>query len=218
MRPLPNAGPLAGQIAGLIAGAATPLALLIVASASAEVVYDEAIDGELSDLGFAPTSIQFGEGSNDVIFVTDQDGDDRDFFTFTIEAGYELSGLVVNDFDTDNEFNLAFISINGGSTLPFDPDAPDTEQLLGYTLFDERDIGSDIFLEMGEAFATIGFDGPLGPGDYTIWAQETSPAVDTWNLGFIVNQVPTPGVLTLLGAAGLAGRRRRDPDQHRPLS
>ena len=198
-------------------GLATTLASAIVSSSSADVVYNEAIDGELSDLGFAPTYIQFGEGSNDVIFVTDQDGDDRDFFTFTIEAGYELSGLVVNDFDTDNEFNLAFISINGGSTLPFDPDAPDTEQLLGYTLFDERDTGSDIFLEMGEAFATIGFDGPLGPGDYTIWAQETSPAVDAWNLGFIVNQVPTPGVPTLLGAAGLAGLRRRDRDRDRDL-
>ncbi|MCP4836893.1 MAG: hypothetical protein GY895_19245 [Phycisphaera sp.] len=189
---------------------AAVLASMIASGATAEVVYDEAIDGELSDFGFAPTYIQFGAGSNDVLFVTDQDGDDRDFFTFTIEAGFQLSGLVLNAFDTDNEFNLAFMSINPGNVLPFDPDSPVTEELLGYTLFDEGDVGSDLFLEMGQAFSTIGFDGPLGPGDYTIWAQETSPAVDTWNLGFIVTPVPAPGALAVLGLAGLAGRRRRD--------
>lgn len=189
---------------------AAVLASMIASGAAAEVVYDEAIDGELSDFGFAPTYIQFGAGSNDVLFVTDQDGDDRDFFTFTIEAGFQLSGLVLNAFDTDNEFNLAFMSINPGNVLPFDPDSPVTEELLGYTLFDEGDVGSDLFLEMGQAFSTIGFDGPLGPGDYTIWAQETSPSVDTWNLGFIVTPVPAPGALAVLGLAGLAGRRRRD--------
>ena len=189
---------------------AAVLASMIASGAAAEVVYDEAIDGELSGFGFAPTYIQFGAGSNDVLFVTDQDGDDRDFFTFTIEAGFQLSGLVLNAFDTDNEFNLAFMSINPGNVLPFDPDSPVTEELLGYTLFDEGDVGSDLFLEMGQAFSTIGFDGPLGPGDYTIWAQETSPAVDTWNLGFIVTPVPAPGALAVLGLAGLAGRRRRD--------
>lgn len=189
---------------------AAVLASMIASGAAAEVVYDEAIDGELSDFGFAPTYIQFGAGSNDVLFVTDQDGDDRDFFTFTIEAGFQLSGLVLNAFDTDNEFNLAFMAINPGNVLPFDPDSPVTEELLGYTLFDEGDVGSDLFLEMGQAFSTIGFDGPLGPGDYTIWAQETSPAVDTWNLGFIVTPVPAPGALAVLGLAGLAGRRRRD--------
>ena len=189
---------------------AAVLASMIASGAAAEVVYDEAIDGELSNFGFAPTYIQFGAGSNDVLFVTDQDGDDRDFFTFTIEAGFQLSGLVLNAFDTDNEFNLAFMSINPGNVLPFDPDSPVTEELLGYTLFDEGDVGSDLFLEMGQAFSTIGFDGPLGPGDYTIWAQETSPAVDTWNLGFIVTPVPAPGALAVLGLAGLAGRRRRD--------
>ena len=63
---------------------------------------------------------------------------------------------------------------------------------------------------MGEAFGTIGFTGPLGAGDYTIWAQETNPAVDSWNLGFVVTQVPAPGVLACFGLAGLAGRRRRD--------
>ena len=189
---------------------AAVLASMIASGAAAEVVYDEAIDGELSGFGFAPTYIQFGAGSNDVLFVTDQDGDDRDVFTFTIEAGFQLSGLVLNAFDTDNEFNLAFMSINPGNVLPFDPDSPVTEELLGYTLFDEGDVGSDLFLEMGQAFSTIGFDGPLGPGDYTIWAQETSPAVDTWNLGFIVTPVPAPGALAVLGLAGLAGRRRRD--------
>ena len=189
---------------------ATVVAAMVASGATADVVYDEAVDGELSDLGFAPTYIQFGEGSNDVLFITDQEGDDRDFFTFTIEEGYQLSALVLNNFDTDNEFNLAFMSINPGNVLPFDPVSPVTEDLLGYILFDEGDVGSNLMPEMGEAFSTIGFVGPLGAGDYTIWAQETSPSVDVWNLGFVVTQVPAPGAIAVLGLAGLAGRRRRD--------
>ena len=185
------------------------MALVVVGVATADIVYDEAVDGELSDLGSDPTFIEFGAGVNNVLFVTDP-GSDRDIFSFTIAEGYELAGLVVDEFDTNNDANLAFISITPGSSLPYDPDDPDTEQMLGYALFDENYVGSDIFLEMGTAFGTIGYDGPLGPGSYTIWAQENGPSVDTWNLGFVVNQVPAPGAIAVFGLAGLAARRRRD--------
>ena len=184
-------------------------ALVVTGIAAADVVYDEAVDGDLSDLGSAPTFIDFSEGVNNVLFVTDP-GSDRDIFTFTIAEGYELAGLVVEEFDTNNDVNLAFIAITPGAFLPYDPDEPDTEQMLGYALFDENYVGSDIFLEMGTAFGTIGYDGPLGPGDYTIWAQENGPSVDIWNLGFVVNQVPAPGAIAVLGLAGLATGRRRD--------
>ena len=84
-----------------------PLAVAVLAMApiaglaAADVVYDEAIDGELSADPNAPTFINVGEGNNTVIAVTDQDGDDRDIFTFNVAEGYELVGVLLDIFDTN---------------------------------------------------------------------------------------------------------------------
>ena len=118
--------------------------------------------------------------------------------------------MVLEAFDTNNDSNLAFMSIPAGSVLPFDSEDPDTGQLPGYALFDENYVGTDILLEMGAAFGTIGYGDPLGAGDYTIWAQEQAPTPDSRNLGFIVTQIPTPGTIAIFVLAGLAARRRRD--------
>ena len=122
----------------------TVSALVVVGVATADIVHDEAVDGEPSDQGSNPTFIDFSEGVNDILFVTDSASD------------------------------------------------------------------RNIFLEMGTAFGTIGYDGPRGPGSDTIWAKENGPSVDTWNLGFVVNQVTAPGAIAVFGLAGLAARRRRD--------
>ena len=197
------------RCAAVVRSCAAATLAVSFSAASADVVWDEAIDGDLSDDYLAPTFIDVSEGSINVIFTTDQDGDDDDIFTFTIAEGYELVGFVLDDFVTDDPFNLAFISIMPGNQMPFDPATPATEELLGYTLFNMSAVGNDLFLEMGAAFGTIGYDGPLGAGDYTVWAQETSPSVDDWNINIVVAQVPAPGVLAVLGVAGLAARRRR---------
>ena len=183
----------------------------MVGVASADVVYDEATDGELSGDPNAPTVIGVGEGNNTVVFVTDQDGDDRDIFTFTVAEGYQLSGVILDLFDTntDDPGNLGFIGFSAGNILPFDPLAPDPTQLLGYALVGIGDSGSDIFDLMAQGGGSQGYDGPLGAGDYTFWAQETSPSADDWSVTLVITQVPTPGVLAMAAVAGLAGRRRR---------
>ena len=66
---------------------------------------------------------------------------------------------------------------------------------------------------MGQGGGSIGFTGPLGPGSYSFWAQETGPSTDNWDLNFIVIEqagvVPGVGGLAGLMGAGLARRRRR---------
>ena len=183
----------------------------MVGVASADVVYDEATDGELSGDPDAPTVISVGEGNNTVVFVTDQDGDDRDIFTFTVAEGYQLSGVILDVYDTNSNdpANLGFIGFSAGDVLGLDPAAPDPTQLLGYALVSEADSGTDIFDLMALGGGSQGYDGPLGAGPYTFWAQETSPTTDDWSVTLVITQVPTPGVLAMAAVAGLAGRRRR---------
>ena len=181
---------------------------VVAGTASADLMWDEAIDGDLSGDYLAPTQL-FTKGVNNHVIFETSTGDDREFFTFTIAEGFQLSALIFDDFETDPESNLGFISVNEGSVLPFDPDAPNVTQLLGYYLPGADDVGNDILQLMGQGGGSQGFSGPLAAGTYTFWAQETAPSVDMWDLNFVVTEVPAPGALALLGLAGFAGKRRR---------
>ena len=179
--------------------------------ASADLMWDEAIDGDLSGDYQNPTQLYTKGVNNHVIFTTvganpDQD---REYFTFEVAEGYELVSIILDGFETDPETNLGFIGIAEGSTFPTPPDAPDVTSLLGYYLPGVNDIGEDILQAMGSGGGSQGFSGPLGAGSYSFWVQETGPSTDNWDLNFIVTEVPSPGALALLGLAGLAGRRRR---------
>ena len=183
--------------------------------ASADLMWDEAIDGDLSGDYLAPTQLYTKGVNNHVIFTTvgaEANGgeQDREYFTLTIDEGFELAAIILDGFETDPETNLGFIGVAAGNVFPTPPDAPDVTSLLGYYLPGVNDIGNDILQAMGSGGGSQGFSGPLGAGTYTFWAQETGPSTDNWDLNFIVTEIPAPGALALLGVAGLASRRRRD--------
>ena len=184
---------------------------VFLSSAAADLMWDEAIDGDLSEDYLNPTQLEIKGVNNHVVFTTiDLTGDpDREYFTFTIAEGYELSAVILDMFDTTPEFNLGFIGIASGSQFSTPPSAPDPGAMLGYALVGTTDVGTDILPFMAEGPGSQGFDGPLGAGTYSIWAQETSIAVDDWDLNFIVTEVPAPGVLALMGLGGVTLRRRR---------
>lgn len=174
-------------------------------------MWDEAIDGDLSEDYLNPTQLEVKGVNNHVVFTSiDLPGDpDREYFTFTIDAGYELSAVILDVFNTNPEFNLGFIAIASGSQFPTPPSAPDPAEMLGYALIGTPDVGNDILQLMGEGSGAQGFTGPLGAGSYSIWAQETSISLDEWDVNFIVTEVPAPGVLALFGLATVALRGRR---------
>ena len=81
----------------------------------------------------------------------------------------------------------------------------DSEPTASIHLDEARTIPRHGFLLGG-----TGFDGPLGPGNYTFWIQEGSDQIG-YTIDFVVTPVPEPGSIGLLGAAAAAFflRRRR---------
>ena len=184
---------------------------VVGSTAFADLMWDEAIDGDLSGDYLNPTQLFTKGVNNHVIFTTvganpDQD---REYFTFTIAEGYQLSALILDVFETDPETNLGFIGVAEGSVFPTPPTNADPTALLGYALVGLADVGNDILQAIGQGAGSQNFSGPLGPGTYTWWAQETGPSTDNWDLNFVVTEIPAPGALALLGLGGLAARRRR---------
>ena len=180
----------------------------VATSLSADLIWDEAIDGDISNNYLSPDQMFVTAGDNTVKFVT-VGAEDKEYFTFNIAAGYELSAIIVNDFQTSPKGNLAFFGVAAGTAFPTSPDTPNPSELLGYTLFGTKSIGSDILEDMGQGGGSIGFEGPLAAGDYTFWAQETFSTDDVWDLNFVISEVPSPGALALFGICGLGASRRR---------
>lgn len=161
--------------------------LLFIGSISYSQVWDESVDGDLSDDGLNPSGIfNFAEGDN--IIIASQQGNPRDvdFFAFTVPDGFELIELVVDDYESTD--NVAFIGIDSGATTDVDFTNPSAGDLLGGTSYGTASIGNNILAVMGNLGGAEGFIPPLQEGTYTIWLNQTG-APSTSTLNFIVSQV-----------------------------
>ena len=185
--------------------------MLFGGTAAGDIVWDEAQDGDFSENYLEPSQVLLSTGSNRILFTSnDLPGDpDREYFTFTIEAGYQLSNFILDEYITTPEENLGFIGIASGSQFPSPPSSLSPAPLLGYSLMGLADVGTDLLPAMGQAPGALGFVGPLGAGSYTVWAQETSLSIDQWGLDLVVTAVPAPGALAVIGLGGIVFRRRR---------
>ncbi|MCB1276718.1 PEP-CTERM sorting domain-containing protein [Prosthecobacter sp.] len=178
--------------------------------------WNELNDGDLSGDGNAPTFILFTEGDNLIEGTMGALGGvgpvDADVWTFTIAAGYYLTGINLVSYSAPTSGNQSFMAIDDASTI----NMSDPSQHLSNGLWTEELDGFGntytnllAILDAGPEFGGTGFDGPLGPGTYTFWIQEGSEQIQ-YCIDFVVTPVPEPGSVLLLGLAGmLAWRRRR---------
>ena len=202
--------------------AALTLALVVSGPAIAATVWNESVDGDLSNNPLAPTVLTFAPGANDVIGEAGgpprpgaKAPFDQDFFTFIVPTGYELRSLnaVTVDLFTPGD-KFAFIAIQSGPQITHDVSPPSfggsAAGLLGWLHVAPGDQGTNILSAMGAAGdGATGFVGPLGAGQYSVWVQDDKPFKYDYSFQIGVPE-PATWAIMAIGFAGLcyAGRRR----------
>jgi len=171
---------------------------VISQAVSASVVWDESIDGALSNDPSAPTQLNFSVGDNFVSGTTGPGSstppsNGYDVFSFTILAGQELLSINHTAWTPDVSTNTTGTALWDGAT----GDGTGTN-LVGGLSMSSITLGNDILLGIN--------GGPLGPGTYTFETREFGGQTE-WTLNFVV--VPAPGAASLVGVAAFCGARRR---------
>ncbi len=182
------------------------LALVAVAglagSAAAQtVVWDEGVDGNLSNDPTAPTNLgALGAGANIVRGSTLGPGtppsDGFDVFRIDIAAGFSITDIILSAY-----------SPAAGGTSGFNFSTGAAASIPGASIIFGPGWGGS---NVGQDLLDVSIGGPissLGPGTYFMEIREFGGPQADWELTF--NVVPAPGAMALLGLGGLAATRRR---------
>ncbi len=177
------------------------------AAASADVIWDEAVDGDLSSDNLAPTLLAFAPGSNQVFGDTSPDPDlDPDYFTMVIPAGYELSSIIFEEYISGDDQAFFAVEVGGQITDPGSPVALLSATLIGALPGTMQ--GDELLDDLQNPDVWGGFAGNLQAGTYTFWFQETSSATD-YGFDFVLTPIPAPASASLMVGGLLLARRRR---------
>lgn len=177
-------------------------AFLYAATAHGDTIYNESVSGDLSNNGLAPTVLSVSLGLNDVFGTTGKSGSgvvDRDYFTFTVPQGMELTAItVLPGTESLGPLGESFIGIESGPQVTVSTAATDATGLLGWDHYGAGDIGVNILPLMGTSgLGSTGFIGSLPSGTYSFWVQEASVGTVPYGLEFTV-ATPEPSTWTML--------------------
>ena len=156
-----------------------------------QVMHDEGADGTadpLSTDNLNPTPLGSTQPGSNLVTGYVEDAfavGDMDVFTFTVESGFQWSGLYVDAYSYPSDpmgDAAAFLAIDTGSSFPYNAfdfrDNPnvDYNAFIGSTVFGTSDLSGLNILPRAGNLVGSGFSGPLGAGTYTIYIQQTGPA------------------------------------------
>lgn len=170
--------------------------------------YNEAISGDLSNLGLSPTLLgTLTPGSNQIFGTTGRGaaGIDRDYFTVTIPAGYQLSALIELP-GTSVGGATSFLGVQAGKQVTLPTTTTTAVGLLGWTHYGAGDINVNLLPRMGiPDTGSSGFTPPLGAGDYAFWIQDFNAGQFNYGFNLVVQAVPEPGQTAFLTGTLLSG-------------
>ena len=178
---------------------AAAAALIGMSGAASANIYDESIDGDLTDLASGGTFFGLTVGTNSVVGELTENpagGIEEDFVTFEVGAGQTLTSVILRDVVFTNG------NISTGFRLYADIGAG-LEQVSSGS-FNTANIGDD-YLTIWD-LSDVGGGPGLGPGLYGVLLAEFTPGQQ---YAFDLTLIPTPGTAAALGLAGLVAARRR---------
>lgn len=181
------------------------VAACLSAAAFGQVIWDENVQGDLSNDRLAPTSLTLGVGDN--ILIANMGWEDKDYVHFHLGPSMALERIVVVSYVSDDP--ISFIGVQAGTVFTEPATGTNVANLLGYALWGAADIGTDILPRIGQGPGAIGFTPPLTGTDYTFWIQQTGDPT-AYRLNFVTT--PEPASLSLgigLAAYFLRAIRRR---------
>ncbi len=161
-----------------------------------DALYDEQVDGEISDDATSPLALDLANGSN--VLAGAVVAGDIDYVTVHVPEGHVLSAIDLVNYESGNE--QSFIGIQAGTVFTEPPTDTEVANLLGFTLFGTASVGTDILPAIGAAPGTQGFTPPLGAGDYTFWIQETGDSQASYYFDMVVSaegSAPAAGSVTV---------------------
>jgi hypothetical protein len=169
----------------------------VTSSSLAAVVWDEAVNGDLSNNRTVPTPVGFGNGSNTIkgsLIGNFGDGKYYDYVTFDIPTGYAMVAIKLDALTSANS-GATIIGLAAGNTFPTDPNGGNASMMLGWTTAAPTGVGSDILPTMAKAnyggIGNSGFSIPLAAGAYSLWVQDyNTPA--TYQLSLVLEATVAP--------------------------
>ncbi len=189
----------------LLCSALLLFACAIVPVQSRATDYLESTSGDFSNDGLHPTSIgAVTAGSNSIFGSTGRgtSGLDRDYFTLTVPAGFEIT-LLTELPGTSVGGSFSFIGLESGTQVTLPTNTATAAGLLGWTHYGVGDINTDILPRMGiSSNGSTGFTPPLGAGSYSFWIQDFNAGVFNYGFNIGVQSIPEPGSAGLLLGSG----------------
>ncbi|MCP4107018.1 MAG: PEP-CTERM sorting domain-containing protein [Desulfobacteraceae bacterium] len=182
--------------------------LFFVPTSHATTIWDESVNGDLSNISSAPSDISvLISGSNIIVgsigaFFT---SDNTDIFNFTVPAGYVLSNVILETYDYGASYDYVPVTLFDGATS--------SDPIIEFMLLTEWGAGTDL-LQFDSA------PGAQSAGIYTMKFSSKQPVNSSgsslYSVNLIVSPTPEPSTFFLfgIGIIGLAGSKLRRKKNH----